>query len=35
MGIDHSIQGDFNLVSVQEVEWFFAGETTGRVQRRT
>jgi len=33
MGIDHSIQGDFDLVSVQEVERFVAGETTGCVQR--
>jgi len=31
--LKHSIQGDFNLVSVEEVERFGAGETRGRVQR--
>ena len=31
--LKHSICGDFNLVSVQEVERLAAGETTGRVQR--
>jgi len=31
--LKHSVQGDFNLASVQEVERFAAGETSGRVQR--
>ena len=31
--LKHSIQGDFSLASVQEVENFAAGQTTGRVQR--
>jgi 2-dehydro-3-deoxygluconokinase len=31
--LKHSIWGDFNIVSVEEVERLAAGETTGRVQR--
>jgi 2-dehydro-3-deoxygluconokinase len=31
--LKHSIWGDFNIVNVDEVERFAAGETTGRVQR--
>ena len=31
--LKHSIYGDFNLVSVEEVEQAAAGETAGRVQR--
>jgi 2-dehydro-3-deoxygluconokinase len=31
--LKHSIQGDFSLASVQEVENFAAGQTTGRIQR--
>jgi 2-dehydro-3-deoxygluconokinase len=31
--LKHSILGDFNLVSVEEVERLVSGETTGRVQR--
>lgn len=31
--LKHSICGDFNLVSVEEVERMAAGETSGRVQR--
>jgi len=31
--LKHSICGDFNLVSVEEVERMAGGETTGRVQR--
>ncbi len=31
--IKHSIEGDFNLASVAEVERIAAGETSGRVQR--
>jgi sugar/nucleoside kinase (ribokinase family) len=31
--LKHSICGDFNLVSVEEVERMVGGETSGRVQR--
>ncbi len=31
--LKHSIQGDFNIVTVEEVERLAAGEKTGRVQR--
>jgi len=31
--LKHSIWGDFNIVSVEEVERLAAGDTTGRVQR--
>ena len=31
--LKHSVCGDFNLVSVEEVERMAGGETTGRVQR--
>jgi 2-dehydro-3-deoxygluconokinase len=31
--LKHTIPGDFNLVTVKEVEQLMAGETTGRVQR--
>ncbi len=31
--LKHSICGDFNIVSVEEVERLVAGDTTGRVQR--
>jgi len=31
--LKHSIWGDFNIVSLEEVERLAAGETTGRVQR--
>jgi 2-dehydro-3-deoxygluconokinase len=31
--LKHSIYGDFNIVSVEEVERLVAGDTTGRVQR--
>ena len=31
--LKHSISGDFNLVSVNEVEHFLSGDTSGRVQR--
>ncbi len=31
--LKHSVQGDFSLASVDEVEKFVAGETAGRVQR--
>ena len=31
--LDHSIEGDFNLVSVGEIEALAGGNTTGRVQR--
>jgi 2-dehydro-3-deoxygluconokinase len=31
--LKHSIPGDFNLVSVKEVEALMAGDASGRVQR--
>jgi 2-dehydro-3-deoxygluconokinase len=31
--LKQTIPGDFNLVSVQEIEKLIAGDTTGRVQR--
>jgi 2-dehydro-3-deoxygluconokinase len=31
--LKHSIPGDFNLVSVEEVKALMAGDASGRVQR--
>ncbi|MEG1753660.1 MAG: PfkB family carbohydrate kinase, partial [Christensenella sp.] len=31
--LKHSIIGDFNRVSVEEVEKFVGGDTSGRIQR--
>jgi 2-dehydro-3-deoxygluconokinase len=31
--LKHSVIGDFNMVSVEEVEKVMAGETSGRVSR--